>query len=440
MFKSIKTGHITLLLCMLSIGLNNLFFSQQFGQFIESSQSVYLPFTITNYNTKHGLPQNQVEDIVQKSNRELIIATANGIVAFDGTSFRNFINDKNHIESFYARVFCDKATNKLYGLGREQLFSQISPTYKPIKYFTAICQYQNRFFGITPKGTLYVCYPKNNKVIAIAQTNSKWVGGLHYDGKSFYIITAKQLIKFDYKSKETKTFKVERLHSVYRNPCNKQLYFVGYTNVFQIKKNSIQELFDKDKYSDFQFNDIEFTEDNEMYVATSKGLIYSGYGYTEVYDQKDMLPSENLRSLYYDEVENCLFVGSGNKGFFKFQLKNANTMSQYPDIGTSSLSSVVQTKNGNIYVCSSQHTLYEIGYDYARPICNVKASVASLSIIDNELWIGTWGSGIYRVKNDKIIDSITLPQLTTNVVHGAYKDSKGTIWVSNLHGLKFNRS
>ena len=41
-------------------------FAQLGGNFIGEIQKIYIPFTLSHFGTKHGLPQNQILDIIQK--------------------------------------------------------------------------------------------------------------------------------------------------------------------------------------------------------------------------------------------------------------------------------------------------------------------------------------------------------------------------------------
>jgi hypothetical protein len=75
-------------------------FAQPGDNFIVDIQEIYIPFTLSHFGTKHGLPQNQILDIVQKKNGRFILATVNGIVEFNGIGRKKYDrinqNRKNH--------------------------------------------------------------------------------------------------------------------------------------------------------------------------------------------------------------------------------------------------------------------------------------------------------------------------------------------------------
>jgi len=415
-------------------------FAQLNGQFVDNSQYVEIPFTITYYTTRHGLPQNQIEHIIARKNGELILATANGIVSYDGNSFSNFIKNEEYKKTIHIRLICSEKYKKLYGLELGGKLSQIDPVSKHINNFTSVCLYNDKIYGILPSGAIAVFNPKNNTTKKLLATTIKQPGAIHFDGKRFVILSGSGTYLIN-----NKTSKVTRISSfsggsIKQNPFTNELYFLDKTTVYKLlPNNKVIPLFPKKKFSDFDFHDMTFTADNELYIAADKGLIYYGNGYCELYDKSKFLPSDNLRSLYYDKNENCLFAGTANKGLLKLQLKNCASLMQFTELSNSSISSTLITRNGKILACSTNGTIYSIGTK-SVPYTKLPSQAASLSEVGDEIWAGSWGQGIYRIKAGKVIGKIDIPQLKSGAVHGVFKDSRGMIWVSTRSGIAAGKS
>jgi sensor histidine kinase YesM/ligand-binding sensor domain-containing protein len=414
---------------------------QQIGQFIENSQQVQVPFTITNYNTKHGLPQNQISDIDAKLNGELILATANGIVSYDGYSFSNFILNSDYKKYFHTRIIYNEKYKKLYGLELGGGFSQINPSYKKLNEFRSACQYKDKIYGVLPDGTICLFDPKNNSTTTLIKTGIAEAGPIRFNGNKFIVGGRSDVYLIDPKSKDTTRIKGLKIERIKENPFNGDIYLLGSTKAYKLLKgNKVLRLIPEMNTSDFIFHDMTFTPGDEVYIGTSKGLIHITPGHSEVYDETTFLPSENIRSLCYSVTENCIFAGTTNKGLLKLQLKNCASLLKFTDLSNASASSIVITSFGKTLVSASDAVVYSISANEATQYIKLPSQPASMSEINGELWIGTWGKGIYRYKGQQLLGQLTRPQLSDPTVHSIFKDSRGTIWVGTTVGVSAGKS
>ena len=83
-----------------------------------------------NYNTDHGLPSNEVYDVMQDSNGYMWFATDNGVSRFNGYEFKNFnledglINKNIHViyEDYKERIWFVHSNNKLSYYFEDSIF------------------------------------------------------------------------------------------------------------------------------------------------------------------------------------------------------------------------------------------------------------------------------------------------------------------------------
>ena len=416
-------------------------FAQTAGQFVEGSQQANIPFTITNYNTKHGLPQNQITDIVPKQNNELILSTANGIVSYDGYTFTDFIENSSYKKELYIHLIYSEKYRKLYGLKLGGRFYEINPKSVFLYSFTSACLFNDLIYGTFVDGTISIFNPKDNSLQTLLKTSVKKPTAFHFDGNRFVILSPSGIYFID--ARTGKTTKINELNAsiIKENPYTGELYLLGNSKAYKLlKNNKIVRLIPEIKTDGFVFNDIAFTPEGEIYIATSNGLIYSGYGYTELYDENSFLPSENIHSLYYSVTERCLFAGTTNKGLLKLQLKNCESMTQFKDLSNASISSVLVTSFGKILACASDGYVYSLSVDAAEKYIAFPGKPSSMAEINGEIWVGTWGEGVYRYKARKLVGNITTPQIKSTVVHSIFKDSHGVIWLGNSDGVSAGKT
>lgn len=419
-----------LLTCLLGLHV----FAQMDGNFIDKSQDIYIPFTITHFGTKHGLPQNQILDILPKKNGELILATANGIVEFNGYEFFEFIPNNAYKKSLHEKLIFDEATQMLYGVEFGGKINKISPQFELYLDMRDV-QFENgNLLTLDNYGTIYSSKLGAKNLTPIIQSKIENARIFLQDENNFYIANDKSVYKTTKNGKKTLLFD-EHVLKIKKNPYSKEIFFLCTNALYKLdRKNQIQKVdFGKD-VSFFQMTDIDFVDEVEFFISSTKGLFYFSTYYTELYDLDSYLPSQYLQSLYYNKAENCLFVGTGEKGLLKLHLKTCATLKRV-DGKSTALNSIIKTHSGKTLIGGSDNTIFELGFEGLIPYYTGPYNIASLAEINKLLFVGTWGSGVVIFDDQKVIDSIRSPQLTNEYVHSIFKDSRGTIWIGHDQGI-----
>lgn len=409
-------------------------FAQLDGNFIDKSQEIYIPFTLTHFGTKHGLPQNQILDIIPKKNGDLILATANGIVEFNGYEFFEFIPNNLYKKSLHEQLFYDEKTKKLYGKEYGGKINIIAPDFDQ---YLSVCFAQlinDTLYTLDYAGTIKKCSLGETKQTKLINTTVSAAETFIKDGSDYYVGNDKQLFKLSASGKKTLLFE-DHVIKIKQNPYSRELFFMCENAVYKLNKQKAIEkiVFDQDIRS-FLLTDIDFINEIEYFVSSSKGLIYFSAYYQELYDLESYLPTNYLQSLYYNKNENCLFVGTGEKGLLKLHLKTCATLKRIDGKGTA-LNSIIKSHNGKTIIGGSDNTIYELGFDGLIPYYTGPYNISCLSEIDKRIYAGTWGSGVIIFNENKVVDSIRSPQLLNQYVHSIFKDSRGTIWIGNDQGV-----
>lgn len=415
--------------------------AQRGGQFIDQSQDRRLPFTIVQYGTKHGLPQNQVIDIVAKKNGNLILSTANGIVEYNGHAFYNFIDSRKYEKQFHIQLFWDDHTQQLFGSERRVLFNRIYPQFVREQQFMAVDVSKGTITGIGRDGVLRTKPTRSGtKYEDICQTGMHDAQVVYADANGYYVGDGKVLKYIDKRMHRQQTVLEEAIILVRKNPYSGRLYALSTQKIWELTTaHQPQPLPLKHSDPEQILTDIAFVDANRFFISSLKGLLYIRDGQAAVYSKKDHLPSQLLQSLHYNREEACLFVGTADKGLLKLQLKNCFSFFDSPGIGDASLGSVIQTKAGEILTMGSRGALYKAA-NPGKMYFEAPVTFASLSDVRDTLYAGTWGMGILLVKNRKACGYVSMPRLPSNIVHAVFEDSRGQIWVGTEHGAAMGRN
>lgn len=415
--------------------------AQLLGQFIESSQSVYVPFTVTNYGTRYGLPQNQVSDIIAKEDGELIIATANGIATFDGTSFQPCIPDKNYLRMGHRYLFYDKKSKRIYSYQLSDGVYRIAPDIQKVLTVRAVSSTPNGFIGCDYNGTVWEYDYASQRKKEVLKTGVRHTECILRDKDVIYLSDQQKLYRFDLKTKKTVVIANFPFLLLKKNPFNGKIYGITPQQLLQISQKGCTEVSLSAPEPKTVFSDIEFTQDGEFFVSSNTGLFYHHPAYNELYGKSSFLPTPYLVSLHYNKRENCLFIGSSNKGLYKLHIKNCQSMTDYSEISGEALNSVIGGENHSVYISTTENCVYRFSIDGPEKMLDLNpVQIASSSYIGGRLFVGTWGKGLWIYKGKKRVDTVSMPRLPANQVFTSIQDSRGTYWIGTNSGIAKGQS
>lgn len=437
-----RAGSKIIVVAFLFLVRYSLVHAQVKGDLIEQSLDLKFPFTITQFSTKHGLPQNQVVHIAPKKNGNLLLGTANGIVEYNGIAFKSFIPDDRYKTNIFTALFWHEPTQQLFGQQTDGLLSLVYPGQKVYgKYCSQLKD--DSLFSIGPGGKIFksVITARGPSFDEVGSSGVKGSLFIFRHQRSYYLGTINGL--FVYNEKTQKTTKI--LDGIFLgmafNPYNKKLYVIEATNIYVLDKKP--EVFLTMDQPNGHFQDIAFTETGEHCISTNVGLYIVGKGNVRLYDKKAGMPSQTLLSLYYNATDRCLYMGTSEKGLLRLQFKSCFTYSAkegFPE--TCFLNSIVQASTGEMLIAGSCGNIFQVDSDSVFTYTPVTADYCSLGEADGKIYAGTWGSGLKVIRDKELLTTINEQngQLPHNNVHSFFKDSKGYYWVGTGMGIACGRS
>lgn len=393
---------------------------------------------MTQYSTKDGLPQSRIIDIVSRENGNLIIATANGIVEYDGFEFNNFISDETYKNYYLQTLFWSATSNQLFAITNERKLKCVYPKFKSLDEYCAVHIKEDSLFTVNESGDLFVADLKNLQFKKLRSTQVKHIRALYCESNYCVLATNEGLYRYEKKSDTALKLASGNFSGIKRNRYNSKIYALSTTQAYVLNDTSAISIL---KLEDFDARaiaqDLEFVAEDEIYVSTTNGLYEIFPDYIDKYTKLSAFPSSYLQALFYSWQEKCLFVGTGEKGLLKLQFKNCFSFtSDQGFIEASSITSVVRNAAGKVTVGDEKGNIYQIGIDTAKVLMKTKSVCTSLAVVNKDLCIGTLNDGVLIARNNSIMDTIKFPeQLPDPTVQSIYKDYRGVIWIGTNKGL-----
>ena len=413
------------------------------GQIIEHSLPDNKKFTITHYSIKEGLPQNQVNEIISKNNSAIILSTTNGLAEFNGYEFKQPTTLESILKINFHKLYWSDKFQTLSGRAFDGQFYSISPKFKLINPVVnnqekVRCAniYRDTLLLITQSGKLYNGALPDFVMRKLCNTQIKMPNCVYYKSPYFYIGSNDGLYRTHHKTFKTEKIKNDIFIQLKANPFNGRLYALSTNKLYQLNEDSLTHLHTFDIKTEEEFaTDMTFSDTNTIFVASYKGIYWINKNQITLLNTNEGLLTSRFASINYYAPENCLFLGSLDKGLFKLQFKVANSYSKNGKEDISSLNSLIVTDEGKLIAAKNCCNLIEFTNDTIKTYSNVRANYSVLTNIDNALWAGTWESGIKIIKDKKEIYSIIKPNLPNNSIHAIFKDSNKNIWIGSNDGI-----
>lgn len=401
-------------------------FAQISGSFDNKINLSDFPFTVTIYNNKHGLIQNQIDGICKLPNNNYLISNFNNLLEFDGINFKPWTNDRNLNTTLFTYFYTYK--DKVYGLRNAGLF-QLKPTYKFISNCAAIYLENGNIHRISKTGKIF------NKEKFIFQLNNKYLSTIYnnlaYINGKYFIGTNKGFIVVNSKTKEQLNFLTENIR--YIKKVNEKIFVLTNNMVYVFENNTLKKIINKFEYK--QYNDI-CKLDNFFLITSHFGIyIYDTITKkTTFYDEKK-LPIKSFNKIVYDSNSECILISTPFNGLVKLQKKKCKTIYSDSKETSNPFLSIIKTKNKKIYSIS-QNNLVQIEKDKFTKIYPQRKYIYSVFENQNNLYLNNSETETLVIDNNFKAKE----ELKLNSSNGVFIDKDKKYWVLNLSGVLYGNS
>ncbi|MBS1765233.1 MAG: histidine kinase [Bacteroidetes bacterium] len=437
------TKHFSLLVTVMLATLTA--FSQPQSFLSEKSLSIENDFSVEVYNTESGLPQNSIITMHQSSDGYLWFSTFSGMVRFDGMKFKLF--GQNETKGLLSNSVVSIQEDK-----KKQLWF-LDDVGHLVKYdgatFTGFEKSFNNIninsFCFSDDGSLFVSTSNNeiytvnvNVLDFITRINQTSIRSI-YPGKNNSILIATTNGLFELKN--NKVVKNEIAPNVAITGLSYDqdnfLWVSSPKGLFKVNENRAEEVQLSDDNDHFLKVFVDRQNRKWVYKG-SEGLYMSESSDFTQMSEESGLSSNNINYIYQDREDN-IWVGTNNAGLNKLQYKAFKTISVEDGLIADGVAPIIKTSAGIIYAGNNCGGINKIIEGKIIKLLIPKENTCVWSLLEdknNNLWVGTFGGGLFKFHNDNEIQHYNkFNGLADDVVLSLFQDSRGKIWIGTDKGI-----
>jgi ligand-binding sensor domain-containing protein/signal transduction histidine kinase len=416
-------------------------------------------FTVKNWTTENGLPQNSINNIYQSDDGYIWILTFAGISKFDGIKFTN-INSSNTPGIAADRLIKVIPINKsdflileengkilTYENKKFQTFNsakEFISGWLEKKYSAVISVIREYAVFFTDLGIKIIKKPTNisldldNNLFRYAQATPDGKIWVRKDNILYYILESDPLSVcrlFDKSDIHSELFRDNRSNywvAEYKGNGTELFKYEEKVSASVMSKNAI-----KIKYN---FNWVTLNDENEVIIGTLyNGIVKISNGKEYILSDNDKLNKTNVHSMMVDKEKN-LWAGTNSDGLYCLKKKRVFSLTTENGLSYPVILSIHQNPKGGIWICTNGGGLNYLyngkisGYSKKLNIYSVFLYTALTDYEDN-LWVGTELNTVHKYSKGKDEVYKPLDQLVNQFTKVLYEDSKKRMWIGAQTGL-----
>lgn len=375
-------------------------------------------YTFTHYDIEDGLIQSQVNTLSQDMSHRLWIGTLGGACRFDGKDFMAFSKENGLLNNFVYTVLCDRENRVWFGT-----------------HMGLACLYNKKLTNYPTPANIKHSWVTN---IVEDHAGTIWLimqGKLYkVNGRVLQYVPINGAEDFD-----ITYIAVNHSGILYASVFQKGLYCLNnkvWANIIPLSgdyKNLVIRclLFDRVDHSKAYF-----ISNNKLYVC--RGATIS------LYPNGDLNKVTASLLCVGQDANGDLWIGSSsgvyrikNRQLIHFTAQNGLTDTAIPDIYCDN--------DGNLWLATWGGGIYKyegntyIVFDQSQGISSAQTIMGITHDKKNNIWLATDGSGVMQF-DDRKFNPIVLPTANPNVkkVQCIYTDKSGTIWMGSSLGGVWN--
>jgi len=408
-----------------------------------------------SWGSDEGLPQNSIYTIFQDSKGFVWIGTAEGLVQFDGSSFKLY--DKYASSAFKSNVILaiyESDDKCLYiGLRNGGLVKKCGENFKQFSVdegltsntVTSIVQSGNKLYLGTfggkisvMQGDLIIPFPKNSFIpdsfihdMAVSSD-----GVLHVatdDG--LYAINKDKVTRFGI----DEGLPEQKIRNIFFD-SGKNLWVGTSDSGIAVFRNDGVTVYNKKNglASDRVFAISEDSEGKIWVGTVGGGISVIDKGKISNFSKDDGLTSDIVRVLFKDR-ENNMWAGTFGGGLNLFRKGVFSSISSNNGLSDNVIFALLESSNGDIYAGT-----YGKGLNIISPDGTVKIFNSSNGLSGDipgaihedrsgRIWVGSYGTGLDIIeKNGKISHFGHKDGLEMNTIVSIFEDSNGTVFLGGF--------
>ncbi|RLD55797.1 MAG: hypothetical protein DRJ01_16155 [Bacteroidetes bacterium] len=352
-----------------------------------------------------GPIDNAVIDITTDTAENLWFATINGLSKYDGTKWESFLYSNDYYGADYNKIIIDKENTIWLS--------------SPFEF--------GNFYRIKNNKYEEICEGKHIYDMALDTSGHIWLATLHglleYTDDKF----------IDYSDEHEL---LDELSSISFDKNNKLCVGTFQNGILYKKDTCWINISEADGLISNEVNDIDFDNENNLWVATNSGVsCYSSEGITN-YTSQDGLCSNSIEKVYVDN-ENFIWFSSQDSGCCYFNGNNFIVYNTQTGLKDNFIRSIFKDKKKGVWIA-----YYDEGVDYLINDKIINYSGNGINHIDclfedqnNNIWVGTRQGGINVFDGTNWKNYNFSNGFINNTIYCITSDNQQNIWISVPDGL-----
>lgn len=379
-----------------------------FFSFLLSFQPAFSQiYNFRNYNIDDGLPQSQINTILQDHNGYLWFGTnGGGLGKFDGKRFQIYNNESGLTGNQINTLFED--SDGIIWIGTEDGLCSYNGT-EFNSYKTRVEEESNYILNITSDGG-------GNLFIG----NSK--GILKFDGKKFIDFPLKNDLKGLY------------ITSSYKDLNGSVWFGTAGHGVFRMNKSGMQKFGEQEGIRDQFINTISQDANGNLLAGTNNGIFIFMDGRFSPWRENEIFGGKLIKKIFYAS-NNVFWIGTQN-GIFLSNSKTTIEFRQENGLVNDDINSIYEDREGLIWIATSSGISKFDNQKFVSysPFHNSKSNIITYIFQDSDkkFWFGSWNNGVSSYSGNNF-RNYNFPEFPSKKqVSSIIEVRSREIWISTL--------
>ena len=388
-------------------------------------------YSFVQFSTPEGLPQSQVNAIIQDELGYLWVGTLGGLAKFNGKEFTNFSTSDGLLSN---RITDFSIINDQLYVGHDIGISikLADETFKSISAgnsnVTEILEFNQTIYVSTNGAGLF--YLKGDSLFHINASPPK-IRGLAIENNTLLLASQDGVFKMnkDRSIEVDNRFEEDSYSSI--ASIEGSIFATTYNGFcYQLEANSSNVFIDSEE---FYFRKIYSSEPGVYWLNSREGVLKVENGETLEFTESSGLPISDISSMYSDREGNIWF-GSAGKGLLKFSGEAFSHYNQKGGMHSDLITSVMQDHEQNFWLSSYDKGIIQLKSDTIILLNYPNTAVWNSVEYNNSLFFGS-NLGLHQFSNGKWKVFLQEDGLPSNKITGIYKTNAGELIIGTSAGL-----
>ncbi|WP_145925107.1 sensor histidine kinase [Pseudoalteromonas luteoviolacea] len=145
----------------------------------------------------------------------------------------------------------------------------------------------------------------------------------------------------------------------------------------------------------------------------------------------------NITAMFFDSEQNTLWLGDDSQGVFKVSHQRAQNFNKQNGLSDKHIRNIMKDSQGNIWISTyggGVNRIKESGFKLlTRRSGLLNERVSALANINEQLWLGQYGTGVQILENNEWLEPIE--PIYNHYIHSIAQDQQGRVWLGSRQGI-----